>query len=320
MHTRRTLHEFWRSYWKATLGSTAILSLLLSLWILSWEELYESETEFFPPDLSAASPLLREAALVPGSSSDLERVYSYLTSQLVQTKLIDSFHLYEHYSIPTSLSPRKRALRVKKRLNSNLTIRITRNSTILVRVQDKDPNVAYQMTAFLLREAESFCRGVIRTQESLQEIDRQTQALLAEMRTLEENLSALRTRYRILTAGEQRTAAVQLGSPEAIAYYDKVLSQETRLIRLQEAYADLLEEKYRRENLLRTYPQAIFVVQPPFLPDFPVEYNRWIVFVLGVIGSFALSFFLFMYGYQIGFLPRRAEVEAQPERLASSLS
>lgn len=318
MHSWNLLRTVWRSYWKWVLGIGSGLALGIGVWIFGGPDWYESEVEFFPPDLSAASPLLREAALVPGSASDLERVYSYLSSPLVQAKLIDSFHLYEHYAISPTASPRKRARLVQRLLEQNLSLRITRNSTILVRVQDADPQYAYRMAEFLLREAEAFCKGIIRVEESLQEIERQIQALLAEMRTLEENLAVLRTHYRILTAGEQRTGTVQLGSPEALAFYDKVLSQETRLVRLQEAYADLLEEKYRRENLLRTYPQSVFVVQPPFFPTFPVTYNRWLIFFLGAAGSFVGTLLFFFYAYQVGLLPRKSRPEAQKTEPALS--
>ncbi len=315
MHSWSLLRAVWRHYWKILFGVTGALAVLVGVWAFTREELYESEAEFFPPDLSAASPLLRDAALVPGSANDLERVYSYLSSRQVQLKLIDTFRLYEHYAIPATASPRKRARYVQKRLEQNLTLRFTRNSTILIRVQDTDPLYAYRIADFLLREAEVFCKGVIRVEESLAELERQLQSLLAEMHTLEENLATLRTRHRILTAGEQRTGIVQLGSPEALAFYDKVLSQETRLVRLQEAYADLLEEKYRRENFLRTYPQSIFVVQPPFLPPFPVNFHPWLVLLVGTLGGFLATLLFLMYAHHVGLispkpLPQAQEAEA----------
>lgn len=212
MYSWNLLRTVWHHYWKILLGVTGSLGVLVGVWAFTREELYESEAEFFPPDLSVASPLLREAALVPGSASDLERVYSYLSSPQVQLKLIDTFRLYEHYAIPATASPRKRARYVQKRLEQNLTLRFTRNSTILIRVQDTDSVYAYRIADFLLREAEAFCKGIIRVEESLTELERQLQSLLSEMHTLEENLAALRTRYKILTAGEQRTGVVQLGS------------------------------------------------------------------------------------------------------------
>ncbi|MCX7605920.1 MAG: hypothetical protein N2170_01475 [Bacteroidia bacterium] len=290
-------------HWKGIVVSSLGATLVISLWLFSRPDEYVSETEFVPPDLSTASPLLREAALVPGTASDLERVYSYLNSFALRQALIDSFNLYTYYHLDRESSPRKRAQALNAILNRVLDVRITRNSTILLSVRDTSPDHAYAMTAFLVRQVERFCKGIIRMDESLQETENQLQKLSAEIRSLEESLSSLRVKYRIFTSGENRNGAISLGGPEALAHYDKVLSQETRLIRLQEAYARLLEEKIRREDFLKVYPQVIFIIQPPYKPIFTSGLSRWLLFLITLVGSFILSCILFLYAYYIGLLP-----------------
>lgn len=299
------------------IGVSAGVTVLVAVWLFLQPEEYECEVEFVPPDLSMASPLLREAALVPGTASDLERVYSYLHSFWLRQALIDTFHLYERYHLQNLPSPSKRATALNRILNRQFTIRITRNSTLYISVRDTSPEFAYEVASFLIRRVEGFCKGVIRMEEALRETEDQLRKLIHEIRTLEESLSDLRVKYRILTAGENRFSSPSLGSPEALKYYDQVLSQETRLIRLQEAYARLLEEKYRREDFIRVYPQAIFVIQPPYKPSFPASTPRFFILTLVGIGSLALSTFLVLYAYRVGLL---REQTVQPKEPAFSPS
>ncbi|GIV24069.1 MAG: hypothetical protein N3A68_03350 [Bacteroidia bacterium] len=283
---------------------TVTLPLIAGAWAILQQPMYVVETEFVPPDLSIASPLLKQAALTPGQASDLERLYSYLNSYSVRQALIDSFQLYDHYHIPALKNARKRFYEISKIIEKNVKIRITRNSTILLRVTDTSAHYAYAMADFLLRKAEGFCKDVIHMEEALEETNRQLKSLLQEIHQIENNLSELRVKYRILTApSENKTILLSIGTPEALAHYDQIISQENRLIRLQETYAHLLEEKYRRENFLRVYPRALFVIQAPYLPTFPEEISIGLVIGLTALGSFLLSSILILYAYHIGLLP-----------------
>ncbi|MCS7189233.1 MAG: hypothetical protein RMJ66_05555 [Bacteroidia bacterium] len=295
-----TIGLIWRAYWKGIIGASTLITLIISIRILSQPKLYETHAEFIPPDLSMASPLLKNAALVPGTTSDLERVYSYLNSSIIKEALIDSFNLYDHYGFERKSSYRKK---VEEILEENIVVRITRNSTILIYVRDASPEYAYKIASFLLRKSEEFCKNIIRMKESLEETERQIKALLSEMQNLEESLSMLRVKYRIITTEPEKNYRLNLTDTAALAHYDKVLSQETRLRRLQEAYASLLEEKYRRENFLRVHPHSIFIVQPPYVPLFPKGINKGLLILLIGIGSMVLIFILILYAHYIGILP-----------------
>ncbi|RMF52814.1 MAG: hypothetical protein D6750_01745, partial [Bacteroidetes bacterium] len=268
--------------WRILLVSAG-LSVAFTVWWLTRPIEYECETELVPPDLSMASPLLREAALVPGTASDLERVYSYLHSHWLQQALIDSFHLYERFGLGSLPSPARRARKMKHILDRLVTVQITRNSTLLITVRDTSAQLTYEISAFLVRQVERFCKGIIRMQEALDETQNQLKELTHEIRALEAHLSELRVKYRIFPAQEENARSL-LGSPDALRYYDQVLSEETRLRRLQEAYARLVEEKIRREDFLRVYPQSIFLIQPPYKPLYPAGLERWVVILLSVLG------------------------------------
>lgn len=300
---------------------TIIFPLVAGVWAILQQPKYVVETEFVPPDLSMASPLLEQAALTPGQASDLERLYSYLNSYSVRQALIDSFRLYDHYHIAAHKNNRKRFYEISKIIEKNVTIRITRNSTILLRVTDTSAYYAYAMADFLLRKAERFCKDIIHMEEALEETNRQLQNLLQEIHQIETTLSTLRVKYRILTAPEEKkTVLLSIGNTEGLAHYDQIISQENRLIRLQETYAHLLEEKYRRENFLRVYPRALFVIQEPYLPTFPEEIPIGLIVSLSAVGSFLLASGLLLYAYQIGWLPSEATYTPSEETPVSSFS
>ncbi len=301
--------------WRILLVST-VLSLIFAVWWLNRPLVYECETEVVPPDLSMASPLLREAALVPGTASDLERVYSYLHSHWLRQVLIDSFQLYKRYGLEGLPSPARRARKMNRILDQLLTIQITRNSTLLITVRDTSAQFTYDVSVFLVRQVERFCKGIIRMQEALDETQNQLKQLITEIHALEAHLSELRVKYRIFPAQEEYAKSL-LGSPEALRYYDQVLSEETRLRRLQEAYARLVEEKIRREDFLRVYPQALFLIQPPYKPLYPAGPERWVVILLFALSSVGLTTFLVLYAYHVGLLPESRPSESTAELVPS---
>lgn len=299
--------QVWRlRFW--LVSSSLIATVAVALWAITQPLEYECELEFVPPDFSVASPLLKNAALVPGTSSDLERIYGYLQAFSLHQMLIDTFHLYEHYGIKDT-DPHRRFRIIQDKLEEKLQVRITRNSTILVRVRDKSPDIAYQMVLFIQRKVEDFSKNIIGMDQALKETQRQIDQLLADITSLERGLAEIRTKYRIITAGEDHTGKVQIPTHEAFAYYDKVLSQETRLIKLQETYAHLLEEKTRREDFLRVYPNAIFIIQPPYKPMYPQRINVWVIIPMTALGSLLLGVMVVVYAYHLGLL--RAEEERE---------
>lgn len=294
-----------RRYLPGVLVFSLLFTVIVGYLRLAGDDVYMCEMEFVPPDFSIASPLLRTAALVPGSASDLERTYGYLQSFSLRQELIDTFNLYAHYGLEKISSPRRRAEKLDDILKENIQIRITKNATISIRVYDTSPDFSYQITLFLRRKVERFCRDITGMEQALAEKERQLEALKQEIRALEAALADLRVRYRIITAGEQRTGVPVLPAAEAFAHYDEVLSMESRLVRLQETYANLLEEKGRREDFLRVYPSPIFIIQPPYMPLYPVDPHPVLFMSVAFVGSFVLGILLVLYAQRVGLIGKR---------------
>lgn len=294
----RLILHYWRGITVmvvVSVGGAAYMSF-------SQADSYVCEVEFVPPDFSMASPLLRNAALVPGNASDLERVLGYLRSFSLRQELIDSLRLYEHYALNRIKNPSRRAHKLEKLIDQNIIIRITKNATICIQVYDNSPDFCYQVAVFLLGKAERFCRDIIGADKALMEKERQLQQLIEEMRKLEETLARLRVQYRILTSGEKRTGTPYLLTREAFAQYDRVLSMESRLIRLQETYANLIEEKARREDVFYTYRSSLFIIQPPYKPPYPLPSYAFLWIFGAFLGSLALAIGGIWYAYSLGLL------------------
>ncbi|MCX7763326.1 MAG: hypothetical protein N2253_00335 [Bacteroidia bacterium] len=300
-------------YWKVIVGFSVGFTSVVSYFLLSAPEVYVCELEFVPPDFSMASPLLENAALVPGSASDLERVYSYLHSYSLRRELIDTFDLYRRYGLDKVTNPQRRAKKAEAVLKDKIQIRITKNATILIRVSDTSPNFSYKLATFLQKKVERFCTNVIGMNEALAEKQRQIQDILKEIKGLEEELSKLRVTHQILTAGPTRSGTPSLPTKEAFSYYDRVLSMESRLVQLQETYAHLLEEKARREDFIRAHSSPIFLIQPPYEPTYPTGPNPYLVIALSLLGSIAFSTFVVIYAGMLGILRKKEEFqEAYP--------
>ncbi|MEN3039965.1 MAG: hypothetical protein ABDH66_00285, partial [Bacteroidia bacterium] len=248
--------------------------------------------------------------------SDLERTYSYLHSFSLKQELIDSFNLYKHYGLDKISNPRRRAKKLDGILKDNIQISITKNATIAIRVYDSSPDFAYQVASFLKDKVEKFCKDAIGMEKALSEKVRQIDDLLIEMRVLEEKLAAIRTEYRIVTSGVHQNASVFIPTKEAFAQYDKVLSMENRLVQLQETYANLLEEKGRREDFLRTYSSPIFIIQPPYKPSYPIGPEPVLVIGLTLVSSLIVSIGLLAYAYSLGLIGRKSQ--EIPEAIVAS--
>lgn len=299
------LLSIFRRYWIAVLAFAGSFTGIVSYVFLSANDTYMCEIEFVPPDFSVASPLLRNAALVPGSASDLERTYSYLQSFSLRQELIDTFRLYAHYGLERISNPRRRVRKLEALLRENVQVRITKNATILVQVYDASPDFTYRVALFLQRKAEQFSRDIIGMDKALSEKQRQLEVLMGEIKALEAALAELRIRYRIITGGEQRTGIPVVPTSEGFAQYDRVLSMESRLVRLQETYADLIEEKGRREDFVRVYSTPIFIIQPPQKPLYPVSINPFMIIAIAFGGSFMVGVALLLYAYRLGLVGSR---------------
>lgn len=298
------LHTF-RRYLPIVLVFSVLFTVIVGYVQLAKGDTYVCEMEFVPPDFSMASPLLRTAALVPGSASDLERTYGYLHSFSLRQELVDTFKLYAHYGLDKISNPRRRAEKLESLLHDNIQIRITKNATITVRVYDKSPDFAYRVADFLKRKVEGFCRDIIGMDQALAEKERQLRELMGEIQSLEQKLAALRTQYRIITSGQHGAGTPSIPTPEAFAQYDRVLSMESRLVRLQETYANLLEEKGRREDFVRVYASPIFIIQPPYKPLYPENPHLVLFLTVAFVGSFVLGMGLVWYAQRIGLIGRR---------------
>ncbi|MCX7652140.1 MAG: hypothetical protein N2200_04665 [Bacteroidia bacterium] len=315
MHNLAALHkiaEVIKRYWKFIAIFSGALTSISAYILLAGPDIYMCEMEFVPPDFSVASPLLKNAALVPGSASDLERTYGYLHSFSLRQELIDSFNLYEHYGLQRISNPRRRAQRLEDILRDNIRISITKNATIAIRIYDASPDFSYKVALFLKNKVELFCREVIGMDKALSEKVRQLQELMQEIRTLEEKLSAIRVEYQIITFGEHRGSTVSIPTKAGFAQYDKLLSMESRLVKLQETYADLLEEKGRREDLVRIYSTPIFIIQPPYKPSYPVGHNPFIITAVALVSSLIVSTILITYAHHLGIIGHEPKKDIEP--------
>ncbi len=297
------LHHIW-----FVLITTLLVTATAVIWVLMEEDEYSVSIEFVPPAMEALSAL-PAPRVVPGGPVDMERLLSYLQSASFLGMVADSFHLEKHYEIDKISNPKIRAKRLARMVKSNIKSRVTRYSTISIKVTDKDPNYAYKIANFVLDKVREEVRFYDKSQRLYNEIASQEKNALRLIDSLQDHLSKLRRRYSLLVAtGDMRLPyQVMLNNPEAFEHYDELAYLEARhRAHIQEAL-DLRRRRLERDIVNESLPDPLWVIEPPSFPSFPSWPPRLLIIIGAFFVGFLSSSFLVIYANYLGILPTKAE-------------
>lgn len=233
----RTLFK-WK---KAILYLCLAAGILAAIIVLLVPVYYQSTTTFFvtSPDQSKPELIFGSSLSEPelyGNESDIDRLLTIAESNELISFLIDSFQLYQHYDIDT-LSV-KAPYYVKLKFLDLYEVQKTKRDAIQITIEDKDPDIATQITKACRDKINSIAQNLIKTSQEkkittyLASIS-QKQELL---RIISDSLILLRQKYGIYNPlAQSEILTSDLSSAEAKLAYTKARLenlQDTRIPRI----------------------------------------------------------------------------------------
>jgi len=278
----------------------------MAIWQYSLPDEYLCEVELVPPHLEELTN--PTPAVTPAAPEDLEKFLSLLQSSTLQARLVDSFKLVKHYRLEKIQNPKTRTRRLEALLKDKIHTTITRNSTLRIEVYDEDPTMAYQIARFMLESVKKAANFYLRREESITELKQQLGEVEEQIAQLQDTLSILRRKYRIVTVPDVESGTFQapytqlVRDPQAMAHYDEVLQKEFMLKRLTQLRVDVLGAILWRERFLNTYPEVVWVIVEPYRPNLPERPKRLPWIALATLVGLGGAFFLILYAYRLGLL------------------
>ncbi|MCX8112475.1 MAG: hypothetical protein N3E49_04670 [Bacteroidia bacterium] len=300
--------KVWRQSLPWIIGFTLLVATIVGIWQYLQPNQYLCEVEFVPPStfhLSTHPP-----QVVPGSTIDLERFYTYLQSPVLWGAVVDSFRLIEHYNLAKIKDPLKLEKALRRELSRRSSYRITNNSTLYLSFLDENPDYAYRIVNFILdkikEELDVFTheskikQGVLLEEEV---------AVDKRLREVQEQLAALRRMYKYLPVLESNTGRINLAPQgllyrdemltEYLAHYDEMITLERELHNLTQLKIRFSNYRTERSYYLSIYKEKLWLIVRPTRPTAPAYPRplRWIV--LSGLFAFTLSSLLVIYLYHM---------------------
>jgi capsule polysaccharide export protein KpsE/RkpR len=259
---------------------------------------YKSFAIVYPSNLIAYS-----------TESATEQMLQLAQSYDIRDKVINTFHLYEHYGIDTTRNKTFRS-DVYQKYDENINIKKTEYESMDITVFDTDPLLASQIVDSIIHYFDMKARGlqVEKSYEVMLIAEEQLEYKKAEMDSLDSILHDYSKNYNILDFKSQSkevtraymknlTSASSRGLEESRQIFEGLKEKGTEFFSISEnlwrvrgTYNDL---KQVYENAKRdVYKKLTYanVVTKPFPSDKKSYPVRWLIVLISVGASLVLAF------------------------------
>lgn len=203
----------------ALVGST-LVALLLPVYYEASTVFLVSSTDQFKPELLYGSG--SKEIKFYGDDMDIDRVLTLAESADMLSYLVDSFDLYQHYDIDPNKP--KSPYYVKLALSKLMDIKRTDKDAIVLSIQDKDKEIAKNMTIALRNEINAKSKNLIKATQaaSIRSFQEDIAAKSKLVNIINDSLFALRKHYGIFNAESQtESLSDQLFNSEATLEMNK---------------------------------------------------------------------------------------------------
>lgn len=266
---------------------------------------YLSVSSFVPPSLEDVKSLnfhkLRYEGFGAAEDEDLERLSSTLESDSAFWWMVERFKLVAHYELNDVEDPSQQEKKLRNKYRKRVSIGVSAQSTVEIKVHDTDPQMAADMANALLDYADRFVERVAARKAGIRELELSLEQLQNTSDSLYDSLGYYREKYQIYHFEElseaiaARIANSTFNQPEFHRNYDKVRSIEFRLEYLEEHIADIINElAFRRENL-KTYPSLINITGRAVPSHVKARPRRTLVILLTGVLIFGVSCILSIF-------------------------
>ena len=259
--------------------------------------MYKSEAVLYPSNVAAYS-----------DETFTEQMLQIMQSNEIMDSVVEKFDLMKHYKIDKGYKYWKTALIGEYR--DNVRISRTPYDAVLIKVMDKDPEIACAMVNEIIRLYNYKVGSMhkIKRYETVQMYKRQLEEKQQFIDSLKTRMAEISTEYGVVEYESQSREVVQSyltapsrrGSKDDIEEMKSNLEQYgpellalTKLIKMESEYYSLVKVDYEQE--LRFYNAEMTfsnVVSEPFVADKKSYPVRWVVVALCSIGALLLSLLL----------------------------
>ena len=291
--------------------AAALLAVLFSS-PLFITPLYKSTAILYPTSSNSISKIListtyqsNKDILEFGESEQTEQMLQVLNSNRIRDKVIDRYHLMEHYGIkPDSRYP---YTKLNKLYDSRIRFRRTEYNAVKITVLDSDPALAAQIANDIAELYDSTMNAMQKevAVKAFQLVEAEYNSLCKEMAALEDSLNTLRAlgvfdyESQVEMLSQQLAVELGKGNKQGVkniqdyldvlaqyggAYY--AISEKLDHDRLQ---LSLVKTKYEEAKVDATedVPHK-FLVTSAFKAEHKTYPIRWIIVTITVLATFVL--------------------------------
>ncbi len=305
------------------LAVAAFIAVLFSSpWFIT--PLYKSTVILYPTSSNSISKVListtyqsNKDILEFGESEQTEQMLQVLNSNRIRDKVIERFHLMEHYGISTS--SKYPYTKLNKLYDSRIRFRRTEYNAVKITVMDADPALAAQMANDIAELYDSTMNAMQKevAVKAFQLVETEYKSLCNEMAALEDSLNTLRQlgvfdyESQVEMLSQQLAVELGKGNHQGVkniqdhldvlanyggAYY--AISEKLDHDRLQ---LSLVKTKYEEAKVDATedIPHK-FVVTSAFQAEHKSYPIRWVIVVITVVATFLLILLLLAVSERYG--------------------
>ena len=313
-YSTKSLFKLLAAYRKSVLiilVAAALLAVLFSS-PLFITPLYKSTAILYPTSSNSISKIListtyqsNKDILEFGESEQTEQMLQVLNSNRIRDKVIDRYHLMEHYGIkPDSRYP---YTKLNKLYDSRIRFRRTEYNAVKITVLDSDPALAAQIANDIAELYDSTMNAMQKevAVKAFQLVEAEYNSLCKEMAALEDSLNTLRAlgvfdyESQVEMLSQQLAVELGKGNKQGVkniqdyldvlaqyggAYY--AISEKLDHDRLQ---LSLVKTKYEEAKVDATedVPHK-FLVTSAFKAEHKTYPIRWIIVTITVLATFVL--------------------------------
>jgi uncharacterized protein involved in exopolysaccharide biosynthesis len=306
----RLLYEYRKSVLIILIAAALLAVIFSSPFFI--KPLYKSSTILYPTSSNSKSKVLLSTTfqsnkdlLEFGESEQTEQMLQVLNSNRIRDKVIERYHLMEHYNIkPTEKYPYTKLNRL---YDNRIKFRRTEYNAVKITVLDTDPAIAAQMANDIAEWFDTTMNAMQKevAVKAFQLVENEYKALCDEMATLEDSLNTLRRLgvfdYESQVEMMTQQLAIELGKGnnqgvkniqnqlDILAQYGGAYYAITEKLDHDRLQLSLFKTKYEEAKVDATEDITHkFVVTSAYQAeqkDYPI---RWIIVLLTVAGTFLM--------------------------------
>jgi capsule polysaccharide export protein KpsE/RkpR len=233
--------------WRKPIIIFVLLSILVcALIVFNKPDYYRSETSFYAANASLANPsslgYTEDNTYIYGTSEDLDRIFSIVSSEEMIDHLIKKFDLHQHYHIDSTTNNGKHKMRLAFKYNYNVSK--SKYEAVVLSVEDIDPKLAANIANYARERTDELAQNMTKKAQlkllsTYEDISRKQESIAIK---LSDSIKHLKKKFELIEPSYQAKAlaegyvdaAASLAESRAkVEFYKKYENKKDSLIKYQ---------------------------------------------------------------------------------------